>query len=109
MTEQHPAEHQPREEQFLDPVAQALEAIKKAGGKPATGKNADLPRMARKNGWNRGRRGTLAVAVDAPGELLDNLVDNLCRYDDARRGGDVRVRVCADAVHVCMWLLAWHR
>ena len=60
MTEQHPAEHQPREEQFLDPVAQALEAIKKAGGKPATGKNADLPRMARKNGWNRGRRGTLA-------------------------------------------------
>lgn len=51
---------QNREEQFLDPVAQALEAIKKAGGKPAAGKNADLPRMARKHGWNRGRRGTLA-------------------------------------------------
>ena len=65
MTEHQPREQQSREnpnreEQFLDPVAQALEAIKKAGGKPATGKNADLPRMARRNGWNRGRRGTLA-------------------------------------------------
>ena len=65
MTKHHPREQQSREnsnreEQFLDPVAQALEAIKKAGGKPATGKNADLPRMARRNGWNRGRRGTLA-------------------------------------------------
>ncbi|WP_262368668.1 DUF721 domain-containing protein [Corynebacterium urealyticum] len=64
MTEHQPREQQSREnsnreEQFLDPVAQALEAIKKAGGKPATGKNADLPRMARRNGWNRGRRGTL--------------------------------------------------
>lgn len=58
--EQQPRENPNREEQFLDPVAQALEAIKKAGGKPAAGKNADLPRMARRNGWNRGRRGTLA-------------------------------------------------
>src|SRR5699024_12323465 len=40
--------------------ARTLEAIKTAGGKPATGKNAELCCMARKNGWCRGRRGTLA-------------------------------------------------
>lgn len=50
---------QPNGEQFLDPVARALEAVKKAGGKPASGANAELPRVASRKGWNTGRRGTL--------------------------------------------------
>lgn len=53
-----PGNGQPGGEPFLDPVAQALSAIRKAGGRAASGQNKELPRH-RAGGWNRGRRGTL--------------------------------------------------